>query len=218
MFLPSRGPDFRAAGRFIPNLYTMIATFLLTILALHDQHDLGSLPPMPDGPYLRPEKFGAPDLFRQMEYDLPTANTYRTASGAPGHLYWQNRADHIIHVKLNPEVHGVDGTEEITYHNESPDALRYLWMQLDQNRHAPASRGNLSRRGPDLDQPQSILMVSYIGVQSSDPSCDHSVDLKIAVLTDTQISALKAGNLVPSEFESSQSCYSASGGALDSYG
>ena len=64
MFLLSRGPDFRAAGRFIPNLYTMIATFLLTILALHDQHDLGSLPPMPDGPYLRPEKFGEPDLFR----------------------------------------------------------------------------------------------------------------------------------------------------------
>ena len=156
MFLLSRGPDFRAAGRFIPNLYTMIATFLLTILALHDQHDLGSLPPMPDGPYLRPEKFGEPDLFRQLEYDLPTANTYRTASGAPGHLYWQNRADHVIHVRLDPEVHGVDGTEEITYHNESPDALRYLWMQLDQNRHAPDSRANLSRRGPDLDQPQSI--------------------------------------------------------------
>ena len=124
MFLLSRGPDFRAAGCFIPNLYTMIGTLLLTIITLHDQHDLGSLPPMPDGPYLRPEKFGEPDLFRQLEYDLPTANTYRTASGAPGHLYWQNRADHIIHVRLDPEVHGVDGNEEITYHNQSPDDLR----------------------------------------------------------------------------------------------
>ena len=156
VFSHRRDPEIRAAGSFIPNLYTMIGSILLAFLALHDQHDVGSLPPMPEGPYLRPEKFGEPDLFRQLEYDLPTANTYRTASGAPGHLYWQNRADHVIHVKLDPAVHGVDGTEVITYHNESPDALRYLWMQLDQNRHAPDSRANLSRRGPDLDQPPSI--------------------------------------------------------------
>lgn len=71
--------------------------------------------------------------FAQLEPELPTPNTYRTASGAPGHEYWQQRADYDISLELNDDKQRIDGTETITYHNNSPDALTYVWLQLDQN-------------------------------------------------------------------------------------
>lgn len=74
------------------------------------------------------------DKFRQMDEILPTANVYRTAGGEPGHEYWQQRADYKIDVTLDEERHRIEGDVEITYHNNSPDTLRFLWVQLDQNR------------------------------------------------------------------------------------
>lgn len=71
--------------------------------------------------------------FRQMGTDFPTANQYRTASGAPGSAYWQTRADYKMKITLNDAEKKVIGQETITYHNESPDDLSYLWLQLDQN-------------------------------------------------------------------------------------
>ncbi|MCU0450002.1 MAG: M1 family metallopeptidase [Bernardetiaceae bacterium] len=71
--------------------------------------------------------------FAQLGTDLPTANNYRTASGAPGHNYWQNQADYDIKVELNDEKQQIIGQEVITYTNRSPDVLRYVWVQLDQN-------------------------------------------------------------------------------------
>ena len=79
------------------------------------------------------------DKFRQLEEILPTANNYRTASGAPGHEYWQQQADYKIKAELNDETQSISGEETITYINNSPDALAYLWLQLDQNTHDPKS-------------------------------------------------------------------------------
>jgi hypothetical protein len=75
--------------------------------------------------------------FEQLGTILPDANTYRTASGAPGHEYWQQRADYVIEAKLDEENLKLHGKETITYHNQSPDALPYLWLQLDENEHHP---------------------------------------------------------------------------------
>ncbi|GGF17238.1 M1 family metallopeptidase [Hymenobacter cavernae] len=73
------------------------------------------------------------DKFAQLETLLPTPNEYRTASGAPGHAYWQQRADYNIRVKLDDDKQAITGSEDITYTNLSPDVLTYLWVQLDQN-------------------------------------------------------------------------------------
>ncbi|MBK9283369.1 MAG: M1 family metallopeptidase [Sphingobacteriaceae bacterium] len=77
--------------------------------------------------------------FEQLGSILPTPNEYRTASGAPGNKYWQQRADYDIDVKLDEANLSIVGTETITYHNNSPDALNYLWLQLDENQHDPNS-------------------------------------------------------------------------------
>ncbi len=73
------------------------------------------------------------DKFKQLGPDLATPNEQRTASGAPGHEYWQQRADYVMNIKLDDEKQTLYGEETITYTNNSPDALSYLWLQLDQN-------------------------------------------------------------------------------------
>ena len=77
--------------------------------------------------------------FRQLGQELPTPNVYRTASGAPGHEYYQQRADYDMSITLDDETQRVYGEETITYTNNSPDELRYLWVQLDQNMRAQNS-------------------------------------------------------------------------------
>ncbi len=77
--------------------------------------------------------------FKQLGSELPTPNSYRTASGAPGHEYWQQQADVKMDIELDDENQKITGTETITYHNNSPDALKYLWLQLDQNMRAKDS-------------------------------------------------------------------------------
>ena len=73
------------------------------------------------------------DKFAQLETLLPTPNSYRTASGAPGPAYWQQRADYDMAVTLHDDNQSISGRETITYTNLSPDVLPYLWVQLDQN-------------------------------------------------------------------------------------
>jgi hypothetical protein len=84
------------------------------------------------------------DAFRQLDVDLPTPNVYRTASGAPGEQYWQQQADHKIEVTLDEENRSLSATQTIEYTNNSPDTLRYIWIQLDQNRFANGSIGRLT--------------------------------------------------------------------------
>ncbi len=77
--------------------------------------------------------------FEQLDPLLPTPNVYRTGSGSPGYAYWQQNADYDIKVTLNDEKQTIIGTETIQYTNNSPDALRYIWLQLDQNVRAKNS-------------------------------------------------------------------------------
>lgn len=73
------------------------------------------------------------ERFEQLGTMLPSPNVYRTASGAPGEKYWQQKADYQIKVKLNEAQNQITGSETITYYNQSPHPLNYLWLQLDQN-------------------------------------------------------------------------------------
>ena len=73
------------------------------------------------------------DKFRQLDELLPTPTDVRAASGAPGHKYWQQRADYKIRVRLDEAARAVEGAGTVTYYNNSPDTLDYLWVQLDQN-------------------------------------------------------------------------------------
>ncbi|MCS0589834.1 M1 family metallopeptidase [Massilia norwichensis] len=112
------------------------------------------------------------DKFRQLDELLPTPTTIRTASGAPGHAYWQQRADYSIRATLDEANRSITGAETITYHNNSPDTLTYLWVQLDQNIYKPNSDTRTSAtvrsrdawdkpRGPDdgmkFDQLQTLM-------------------------------------------------------------
>lgn len=77
--------------------------------------------------------------FKQLDQELPTPNVYRTGSGAPGHKYWQQKVDYKIKITLDDQKQRITGEEVITYHNNSPDELSYLWVQLDQNMRAKDS-------------------------------------------------------------------------------
>ncbi len=95
------------------------------------------------------------DKFRQLDEVLPTANSYRTAGREPGHEYWQQKVDYDIDVRLLEERRRIEAQERIRYTNNSPDTLRFLWLQLDQNRfrsdslaERSAAFADSSRRGP----------------------------------------------------------------------
>src|ERR1019366_5931767 len=80
--------------------------------------------------------------FEQLGTILPTPNEYRTASGAPGPKYWQQRADYDIKAELDEKNLKLTGSETITYSNNSPDVLTYLWFQLDENQHSTVNNAN----------------------------------------------------------------------------
>ena len=90
------------------------------------------------------------DKFRQLEEELPTPTEYRTASGAPGRAYWQNTADYQIDVTLDDANQRITGRETVTYKNNSPDTLTYLWLQLDNNIFAKDSLAQKTQTAPEL--------------------------------------------------------------------
>ncbi len=77
--------------------------------------------------------------FAQLGQEIPTPNEYRNAAGAPGHAYYQQKADYKIDVTINDATQKITGEETITYTNNSPESLEYLWIQLDQNVRAADS-------------------------------------------------------------------------------
>ncbi len=83
------------------------------------------------------------ERFEQLGNMLRSPNVYRTASGAPGHMYWQQQANYVINVELDDENQSVKGSEKVTYINNSPDQLTYLWVQLEEN-----------QRGADSNSPK----------------------------------------------------------------
>ena len=116
--------------------------------------------------------------FKQLHDELPTPNVYRTASGAPGPQYWQQRADYKMDIVLDEVAQTISGEETITYYNNSPDQLTYLWVQLDQN-----------IRGTDSDwyriNQQSINSpLSFKEFKDLEPWFDGG--FKIEKLTDTR--------------------------------
>jgi hypothetical protein len=91
------------------------------------------------------------DKFRQLDELLPSANQYRTASGAPGHAYWQQRADYTIRATLDEANRAISGSGQVTYHNNSPDTLHYLWLQLDQNIYKSDSDARMTMTAPSRE-------------------------------------------------------------------
>lgn len=97
--------------------------------------------------------------------EIPTPDRYRAASGAPGPDYWQQRADYSIEVEVNDETQVLTGNETITYHNNSPETLHYLWLQLDQNLLAKNSLSELTRESKIYDSiPAYFLNYASIDV------------------------------------------------------
>jgi len=93
-----------------------------------------------------PKESGKKDSnkFDQMYDLLATPNMFRTASGAPGPAYYQQQADYKIDIELDDKNSKLSGSETITYYNNSPDTLEYLWVQLDQNQAAKNSQSPLA--------------------------------------------------------------------------
>jgi Peptidase family M1 domain len=100
--------------------------------------------------------------FEELGTILPTPNEYRTASGAPGPKYWQQRADYDIQCNLDEDKQILTGSETITYFNNSPDELTYLWLQLDENEHSAKNNANYQdgSKLPDLVSDQNLDRVT----------------------------------------------------------
>ena len=114
--------------------------------------------------------------FRQLEEILPTPNSYRTASGTPGEAYWQQQADYDIKVELDDQLQRIIGSETIDYRNNSPDALQYLWVQVDANLFAKDADGHLTELAPDLERLQFRSLRALLERESFDGAARiHSV-------------------------------------------
>ena len=99
--------------------------------------------------------------FRQLGQELPTPNVYRTASGAPGHEYYQQRADYDMSITLDDDTQRIYGEQTITYTNNSPDELRYLWVQLDQNMRAQNSTTQQIKTGGIFNQRGATAQTAF---------------------------------------------------------
>ncbi|MEO5911021.1 MAG: M1 family metallopeptidase [Pelobium sp.] len=126
-------------------------------------------------------------------------NTYRSASGAPGHQYWQNRSDYQLNASLNNEQNKITGSEVLTYTNNSPDDLGFIWMNLDQNLFKNDSRGTAiipptgsrnGSRGEAFDGGHKLSSVKLISINGK----GEDVDLKYMV-EDTRIQIFLPKNL-----------------------
>lgn len=114
-----------------------IILFFILPVALFAQEKTTTVTPKQTGKY-------DTNKFSQMYDLLATPNMFRTASGAPGPAYYQQQADYKIDIELDDKKSKLSGSETITYHNNSPDNLEYLWIQLDQNQAAKDSESPLA--------------------------------------------------------------------------
>jgi hypothetical protein len=105
--------------------------------------------------------------FEQLDQILPTPNSYRTGSGSPGQNYWQQRADYVINVEVNDETQLLTGSETVTYYNNSPETLSFLWMQLDQNILAENSLTTQTKTGAVRDSVPAAYFNMMTGVNTS---------------------------------------------------
>ncbi len=130
------------------------------------------------------------DKFRQLSEDqLPTPNEQRTASGAPGAKYWQQRANYVIDVELDDVNQRIIGKETVTYKNMSPDTLNYIWLQVDQNLYAKDSDTQSTRTSPNelktvpFGQVEQLAAREYEGkINISDVSDSLKKPLKYTIV------------------------------------
>lgn len=106
--------------------------------------------------------------FEQLDQLLPTPNEYRTGSGAPGPKYWQQRADYAINAELNDDNQSITGSETIRYYNNSPDVLKYLWLQLDQNINAKDNNSQKLKTNAVKDSVNTKTMASDLALYDFD--------------------------------------------------
>ncbi|MBE7498037.1 MAG: M1 family metallopeptidase [Verrucomicrobiaceae bacterium] len=127
---------------------------------------------------------GAPvQKFQQLDSPVPTPSAQRLASGAPGKDYWQNRADYDINVELDDVKRTITAEATVTYHNASPDALEYLWVQLDQNY---LSHNADSRAAPNTKRGIDPNKITYSAVDRLLAYEDYDGEMKINKLADAQ--------------------------------
>jgi hypothetical protein len=117
--------------------------------------------------------------FEQLGTILPTPNEYRTASGAPGPKYWQQRADYNIKCELDEPNLRLTGSETITYYNNSPDVLSYLWLQLDENEHSNTRNANYQTSN-NMPRQASSQMLQAI----EDSRKENELGVNITKITD----------------------------------
>jgi len=139
------------------------------------------------------------DKFRQLEEILPTPNTYRNAGGAPGFAYWQQQADYSIKVSLDEAERRITSSETITYTNNSPDSLPFLWVQLDQNRfrsdslaERSADFGGIGNRAPATRSAtgNSPARISFSALRKHQAEKDNDFGFDITAVTDADGEAL----------------------------
>lgn len=137
------------------------------------------------------------DAFRQLDVDLPTPNAYRTASGAPGPQYWQQQVDYDIDVSLDEDARRIKGSETVTYTNNSPDTLPYLWVQLDQNRFRDDSISRLSETSRDTGEfpPPADMegedLLSYFALAREQTFADSDLGYELERVVDGRGKELK---------------------------
>jgi hypothetical protein len=124
--------------------------------------------------------------FEQLGSILPTPNEYRTASGAPGAKYWQMRADYDIKCELDEANNKLIGSETITYFNNSPDVLTYLWLQLDENQHSTVNNANYQNQNQMPAQTTDKILDRFEERRS-----DNGYGVNITKLTDATGKSLK---------------------------
>lgn len=124
--------------------------------------------------------------FEQMGSIFPTPNEYRTASGAPGPKYWQQRCDYDIKCELDEKNLKLTGSETVTYFNNSPNELTYLWLQLDENQHSSTKNANYQNSNP-MSRQTSPQMLD----RADEAKADNGLGFNIMKLTDATGKELK---------------------------
>lgn len=122
--------------------------------------------------------------FEQIDNLLPTPNQYRTGSGEPGPAYWQQQADYKIKVTLDDTNQKVTGSEVITYHNNSPSTLKYLWVQLDQNVRQKDNLGAITSGGSAI--PDNAKAIGTAQAQSIFGDTGFDGGFKLMSVKDTK--------------------------------
>lgn len=156
----------------------------------------GALAGVATGQGIQQTKGDFVDKFRQLDEVLPTPNIYRNAAGEPGHEYWQQEADYQIKASLDEVNRRITASQTVTYTNNSPDTLRYIWLQLDQNRFRSDSIAEMTRtfdqkvRGSIAARSTRSPAISMADLRRQQSMADHDYGYDITRVADPRGRAL----------------------------